>query len=86
MKILGIAVASLSGVFALLLLFLHIKSRRPVRSEAINTALGIAALFTVNLTARFSGVYIPVNIYTLPGAALFGIPAVCVFVIIQMIV
>ena len=86
MKILGLITASVLGLFALILFVLHIKSRRPFRSAVINAVLGILALLAVNLTARFTGVYIPVNIYSLPAAALFGIPAVCVLIIVQMIV
>lgn len=47
--------------------------------------LGVAALAAVDLTARFTGVYVPVNVYTLPGSALFGLPAVCAFVVLQTV-
>ena len=86
MKILGSFVVSLLCVFAFVLLVMHIKSRRPLRSAGINALLGIAALALINLTARFTGVYIPVNIYSLPGAAIFGMPAVFAFVIIQTVI
>ncbi|MBO7520579.1 MAG: pro-sigmaK processing inhibitor BofA family protein, partial [Clostridia bacterium] len=70
-------------IFALIVFSLHIKSRRPLRSAGINALIGIAALLAVNLTARFTGVRIPVNVYTLPGAAVFGLPACAVFVLLQ---
>lgn len=83
MKVFGIIVISLLSVFAIILLFLHIKSHRPLRSVAVNALIGIAALAAVNLTSRFSGVYIPLNIYTVPFSALFGIPAVCTVIVFQ---
>lgn len=83
MKILGIVLLSVIGLFALILLFLHIKSRRPFRSAAVNALLGIAAVAVVNLTARFSGVHIPLNVWTLPFSAVFGIPGACVIIIFE---
>lgn len=86
MKILAVVLISVLSVFALIIFALHIKSRRPLRSAGINALMGIAALVAVNLTARFTGVRIPVNIYTLPGAAVFGLPACAAFVLLQTLV
>lgn len=86
MKYLSIAAISVFSLSAAALLVLHIKSRRPLRSAAVNMILGIAALAAVNLCAGFTGVRIPLNIYTLPGSAIFGIPAVCAFVVIGTII
>ena len=44
-----------------------------------------AALIAVNLTSRFTGVHIPINIYTVPSAAVFGIPACAVLVILETV-
>ena len=85
MKVLGAVYISVISFFGLTVLFLHIKSRRPLRSAAINAVLGLAALFAVNLTSRFTGVHIPVNIYTVPSSAVFGIPACAALVIMQML-
>ena len=86
MKIFVAAVITVISLFASALLFLHIKSRRPVRSAVINALCGILALAAVNLTYRFTGVRIPVNVYTVPGVAVFGIPACAAMVIFQMII
>ena len=86
MKALSVVFISLLSVFAFVLIIIYIKSRRPIRSAVLNALLGLAALAAVNLTARFTGVYIPINIYSLPGAAIFGLPAVCAFVLIQMLI
>ena len=85
MKIAAVALIAVLSVFSLIILFFHIKSRRPLRSAAINALIGIGALLAVNLTARFTGVGVPVNIYTLPGAAVFGLPACVVFVVLSFI-
>ena len=85
MKIFSVVIISLLSVFALTLLFLHIKSRRPIRSAAVNAFFGLAAITAVNLASRFTGVHIPVNIYTVPSAAVFGVPLVCAVIIVQII-
>ncbi|MBR5922655.1 MAG: pro-sigmaK processing inhibitor BofA family protein [Clostridia bacterium] len=81
----GVLIAVLS-LFAAALLILHIKSRRPLRSAVINALCGILALAAVNLTCKFTGVRIPVNIYTFPGIAVFGIPACAALVIFKMFI
>lgn len=83
MKIFSVIIISLLSVFALILLLLHIKSRRPIKSAAINALLGIAAIAVINLTFRFTGVRIPLNIYTVPSALVFGIPACAAFIVFQ---
>lgn len=79
------AIALLS-LFALILLFLHIKTLRPVRSVLLHALLGIAAFVLINLTSRFTGVRLPLNWYTAAGSAVFGIPAVCGFLILGIII
>ena len=85
MKAVGIVLISVLSLFLLVLAVLHIKSRRPFRSAVINALLGVAALAAVNLTARFTGVRVPLNIYTVPSSAVFGIPAVMTFVVFQFL-
>ena len=85
MKVLGIVLISVLSLFTLILVVLHIKSRRPFRSALINALLGLAAVAAVNLTAHFTGVRVPINIYTVPGAAVFGIPAVAASIIFQIL-
>ena len=84
MKTVAVITVSLLSLFALILLFLHIKSRRPLRSAAINALLGLSAFLVIDLTSRFTGVRVPVNVYTVPAAAVFGIPAVCAAVVIEI--
>ena len=83
MKVLGIITVCLFCLFGLILLFLHIKSHRPLRSMAVNALIGLLGIAAVNLTARFSGVHIPVNVYTVPFSAVFGLPAVCTVIIFE---
>ena len=86
MEIIKTVLISVLSVFALGILFFYIKSRRPFKSAAINALIGLSAVAIVNLTWRFTGVHIPLNIYTVPSSAVFGIPAVCALIIFQTII
>ncbi|MBR4910169.1 MAG: pro-sigmaK processing inhibitor BofA family protein [Clostridia bacterium] len=85
MNAIAIIAATVLSVFAAIILFFHIKSRRPLRSAAINALLGLAALVLVNAAGFWTGVRIPINIYTLPAAAVFGLPACAAFVVLGVL-
>ena len=85
MNTVGIITVSMLSVFAFVLFIIYIKSRRPLRAAALNALIGILSLAAVNLTARFTGVYIPVNIYSLPATAVFGLPAAAVLIVLQIV-
>ena len=84
MKSVTVVLISVISLFAAVLLVLHIKSRRPLRSAVINALCGIFALAAVNLTCRFTGVRIPINIYTFPSVAVFGMPACAALLVFQI--
>lgn len=86
MKVLGIITIVFLSICAFALLIFHIKSRRMFRSIFLNALLGLCALALVNAVWRFTGVHIPLNWYTVGGSAVFGIPAVCGVVILQMLI
>ncbi len=82
LKYSGIAAVVLSG---LAILIVCVLGRKPLRCIILNIAIGVAALAAVNITARFTGVYIPVNEWTVGGSAVFGMPGVCGIILLQMI-
>lgn len=82
LKYSGIAAVVLSG---LVLLIVCVLGRKPLRCIILNIIIGIAGLAAVNMTARFTGVYIPVNEWTVSGSAIFGIPGVCGIILLQVI-
>lgn len=62
------------GVLAILLL--AIRSRKFFKTLLINGILGILAITVIDITSKYSGVYIPVNYYTVGSSAVFGLPGV----------
>ena len=67
------------------LLICSVKGGKPLKSLLLNAFMGIAVMAVIDLTAKFTGVHIPVNQYTVTGSAVFGIPAVCGFLVLPII-
>ncbi|MBQ8203205.1 MAG: pro-sigmaK processing inhibitor BofA family protein [Clostridia bacterium] len=82
LKIFAIIVLS---VTALILLALYIKSRKPVKNLIVNAFSGIAVLVIINLSARFTGIHIPVNWWSVLTASGLGIPGVTGLILLQII-
>lgn len=86
MKTLGIIAIIWLSVCAFVLLILHIKSHKMVKSIFLNALLGFAAIILINVTQKFTGVHIPLNWYTVGGSGIFGLPAVCGIILSQIII
>ncbi len=82
MKVFFIAVFS---VFLLPLLFFYIKSHKFFKMVLFNGFLGISVLAIINLTSKFTGLYIPINWYSMGGISLFSVPAICLILVIQVL-
>ena len=78
----GIAVIAIG---ALVLLIFAAKTGKPFKSLLLNAFTGIAVMAVTDLTAKFTGLHIPVNWWTVTGSAVFGIPAVCGYLILPLI-
>lgn len=77
----GIALAAVGGLVILIFAF---KTGKPLKALLLNAISGIAALMLINITARFTGVHIPLNQWTAGLSAGFGIPAVCLFLLLPI--
>ena len=86
MNTLGIIAIIWLSVCAFILLILHIKSHKMIKSIFLNALLGFAAVFLINVTQKFTGVHIPLNWWTVGGSGIFGIPCVCGLVLSQIII
>lgn len=70
---------------ALAIFICAVKGGKPIKSLLINAFLGIAVMAAIDLTSKFTGVHVPVNQWTVAGAAGFGVPAVCAFLVLPII-
>ncbi len=85
MKALGIIAIIWLSICAFVLLILHIKSHKLMKSIFLNAILGFATIAIINLTQKFTGVHIPLNWYTVGGSGVFGLPCVCGIILAQII-
>lgn len=60
-------------------------SGKPLKHLMINSAAGFSAVALVCLTSRYTGVHIALNPCTAIGAGVYGIPAVCFFLLLDII-
>lgn len=70
----------------LTLLILHIKSHRLIKSVFLNAVFGFAAIAIINLTRSLTGVFVPLNWWTVAGSGVFGLPYVCGIILIQIMI
>lgn len=85
MEILKYAAIIILSLAAFVILGLSVGSGKPIKVLLINALIGVAAFTIVNLTARFTGIRIPLNEWTLAGAGIYGIPAVFGLLILRLI-
>ena len=72
--------------FAAVVLFFGIKGHKFLKTLLFNAFLGLCTLAIIDLTAKFTGMFIPINPYTVTGSAVFGLPAVAFFLVLQVII
>ncbi|MBQ2286365.1 MAG: pro-sigmaK processing inhibitor BofA family protein [Acutalibacteraceae bacterium] len=78
----GIAIIS---VGALAVFICALRTHKPFKMLLINALASVLITAIIDLTARYTGVNIPINEWTASGAAVFGIPALIGFVIMPVI-
>ncbi len=74
------------SVFSLCILFFALKSHKFFKTLIFNAFLGICILVIIDLTAEFTGIYIPVNPYTVGAGASFGVPAITLLLVLQILI
>ncbi len=72
-------------VYFLVYIILALNCKKPFKTLILITLGGLAALAVVDLTSRFTGVYIPVNPYTVGISASGGIVGTVALLIIKLI-
>lgn len=75
----------LSVIYGFLYFILAVATKKPFKTMLFYAFLGVATLTIVNLTAKFSGVYIPVNAYTIGSSAALGLPGTITLLILRVI-
>ena len=77
-----IAVLSLTAIY---ILYLALKSKKIFKFLFLNAFFGIISVFLVYFTEKYTGVFLPINQYTVIGGSVLGLPSTVGFLILQMI-
>ena len=72
-------------VFAVIIFIAALFCKKPLKMLFLNSFLSILVLVIINLTSNFTGVYLPINQYTVSGCAVSGIPGVVMFLFFKLI-
>ncbi len=75
----------ISSIFTILILGFAFGSGRPIRTILLNSSVGLGSMALLGLTSFFTHIYVPLNIATLLSAGIFGLPAVCSLLFLNLI-
>jgi len=78
-------IISFLSIILLIIICFAIKSKRPFFTLFFNALIGLLMLCIIDFTVAITGVFIPINQYTVAGTSIFGIPAVILFLILKFI-
>ncbi len=85
MNIYKYALILILSAFLITIMILFVLTKKPFKTLLLNAFIGICSLAILDLTSKLSGVYIPINAYTAFGAGIFGVPAICGFLLLRII-
>lgn len=85
MKIFLISIAVMLSLSAFIILLLSFYSGKAIKRIVLNGIFGFLTLLIINLTSKFTGVYIPINWYSIVGIGVFSIPAVIGLLVLNVI-
>lgn len=75
----------LAVIYGFVYLILAAKTGRPFKTVLLFAAAGIVGLLAVNLMAKYSGVSVPVNAFTVSAGAALGLPGTVGLLLLRMI-
>lgn len=86
MNLFLIILSVFSGLSAIIILGLSLYSGKPLKNLLLNALLGLIALISLAATSRYSGINIQINPVTVVGTAVFSVPAVIGFLVLNIII
>lgn len=85
MEILKIVFIVLLVIYSLLMLVFALLEKRPLYTLFMFMAVGVLVLLVVNLASPFTKISLPINLYTVIGSALCGVPGVITLLLLNII-
>ena len=85
MEIIKYILMGLIFVSLLIILVFSILSKKPITIVLLNALLGVGAIIAINTTSKYSGCYIPVNLYSVAFSSVYGLPPVAGLLFIKFL-
>ena len=85
MEILKYLIFAIFLITLISILVIAFKSKKPFKLLFLNLFFGISVLFLLYFTKRYTGIFIPINEYTVCLTGFLGIPAIIAFLIFNII-
>ena len=82
---LKISIIILLSVSAFLIMIFTLLSKRPFKTIFINIFINLTVLLIIDTTTKYSGVRIPINLYTLIGCTVYGTPCIVGYLLLPLI-
>lgn len=83
MNTLKIVLITVIIAFYIIIMFFSVLNGKALKTLFFNAFLGVTLLFILNLTSVFTKINVPINVYTVSGGGMFGIPMVICFAILN---
>lgn len=85
MEILKYVFLAFSVVILLLTLILASRTKKAFKYLLFNGIFSLFVFFILYFTKKYTGIFLPLNVFTFMGSILLGIPAIIVFLILGLI-
>lgn len=73
------------GISILMIIVFSLKSKKFFKTLFLSAALGLLSMAIINLTSKYSGIYIPVNEFSVLASGVFSVPGVCGLLLLNLI-
>lgn len=85
LNLIRIIFIAISVMYLILLVLFSILTRKPFKTLIYNASIGLFAFIMIDLTAFLTGVWIPINDYTVVISLLGGVPGVVLLIIARFL-
>lgn len=82
---LKIVVISAAVVYGFIYFILAVRTKKPFKTIFLFSFLGILSLLAVDITSKYSGVYLPVNQYTCLSSGIFSLPGTVFLLLLKIV-
>ncbi len=84
MPVWGILLVFFSTFISFAVIHYISKNKRPFKRSFISMSVGLLTLLAVNLTSTFTGVYIPVSLFSILISLVGGVPGVTLILALNL--